>query len=585
MQREHIEAEIRRRADAYMPQTHLIADYYRVRRKIAYPLPIREITLPGLPIPGIQAYPWSIWMTWRLEERILSLGWTASWFEDEAARRLAVSDLDALAEWPCYRQLPKPDLSSGHAMRILWQSLVRWDWLPPPLRRKIERALHRHVEDTLPLSDACHGEFDRKDDILALDAPHTALHNIPFIGTVGLALAANGISHPSAQALNRRLEALLGAILDLRETGHSEGVGYDGYILDFAADWLGTLPAARRTALMDHPRFGDVLDESIALGAPGAIANVAQLSDVEPREMPFHTSGHAKLYRYRASPRTGWFLKRCGLRWLRTDALAALHGIDGDNQWEPPRAGAIDAHYAVVLRSGWAPDDLAVAMAASNSKMSHVQNDNGSIVIGARGRWPLSDPGYQQYMKKREREFTLGTTAHNAPVINGTAQTEKPARRRVVLRQCSGTTYMAELDLTACYPAALALKRVVRTLWLSERDLVVVADRVRGASIESIDYHWHGHPDAAWWVQDNTARVYAPDLTLWIGSPQVRITDENVDRLPGSRGHLTLGASADTSAPCVWWIFAMGDTRPAVTLRERGCGIRVDGRDFEIPRT
>lgn len=582
MQREQIETEIRRRADGYKPQTHLIADYYRVRRKIAYPLPIREITLPGLPIPGIKAYPWSIWMTWSLEERILCLGWAASWFDDEQARRLAVSDLAALAGWPCYRQLPKPDLSSGHALRILSQALARWDWLPPRLRRKIEGAFHRHIEDTLPLSDAMHGAFDSKDDILALEEPHTALHNIPFIGTVGLALAANGISHPSADVLNRRLEALLGAILDLRATGHSEGVGYDGYILDFAADWLGTVSPDRRAALMDHPRFGDVLDESIALGAPGEIANIAQLSDAEPREMPFHVSGHAKLYRYRASPRTGWYLKRCGLRWLRTDALAALHGVDGDQQCEPPRAGAVDAHYAVVLRSGWESDDLAVAMAASNSRMSHIQNDNGSIVIGARGRWPLSDPGYQQYMKKREREFTLGPTAHNAPVINGTAQTEKPADRRVALRQCNGTTHMAKLDLTAGFPDGLALKRVVRTLWLSERDLVVLADRVQGGSVETIDYYWHGHPDSAWWVQDNMARICTPELTLWIGSPNARISDEHVDRLPGSRGHLTLSARADPSAPYVWWVFAKGDTPPDVTLHERGRGIHVDGRDFEM---
>ena len=95
---------------------------------------------------------------------------------------------------------------------------------------------------------------------------------------------------------------------------------------------------------------------------------------------------------------------------------------------------------------------------------------------------------------------------------------------------------MAELDLTACYPAEAGLKRVVRTLWLSEKNLVVLADRVRGASIETIAYHWHGHPDAAWWVEDDMARLYAPDLTLWIGSPQARITDENVDRLPGIQG-------------------------------------------------
>ena len=582
MLRDRIETEIRRRADGYRPQTHLIADYYRVRRKIAYPLPIREIYLPGLPIPGIPAYPWSIWMAWSLEERILSLGWAGSWFRDEEVRRLAVADLDALAEWPCYRQLPMPDLCSGHALRILWLAYTRWDWLPGNLLEKIERAFHRHIEDTLRLSDARHGAFNSKEDILALDEPHTVLHNIPFIGTVGVALAADGISHPAAETLNRRLEALLGAILDLRKNGHSEGIGYDGYILDFAADWLGTLSAPGRMALMDHPRFDDVMDESIALGAPGNIANIASLSDAEPREMPFHLSCHAKHYRFRPSPRTGWYLKRCPLRWLRADALAALREVADELKCEPPEAGAIDSHYAVVLRSGWEADDLAVAMAASNSKMSHIQNDNGTIVIGAAGRWPVTDPGYQQYMKKREREFTLGLTAHNAPVINGMAQTGKPADRKVDLQQCEGIMHMAELDLTDGYPAALALKRVVRTLWLSEKNLVVLADRVRGAAVETIAYHWHGNPDAAWWVEDDMVRLYAPDLTLWIGSPQARITDKNVDRLPGSRGHLTLSANANPSAPCVWWVFATGNTRPSVSLHEQGSEIRVDGRGFRV---
>ena len=51
--------------------------------------------------------------------------------------------------------------------------------------------------------------------------------------------------------------------------------------------------------------------------------------------------------------------------------------------------------------------------------MGHLQCDTGSLVVGTRGRWVVSDPGYQQYMQKQERVFTLGVSSHNAPVING----------------------------------------------------------------------------------------------------------------------------------------------------------------------
>ena len=38
-----IESEIRRRAEHYLPLTHLFVDYYRIRRRLAYPLPVREL--------------------------------------------------------------------------------------------------------------------------------------------------------------------------------------------------------------------------------------------------------------------------------------------------------------------------------------------------------------------------------------------------------------------------------------------------------------------------------------------------------------------------------------------------------------
>ena len=84
---QHIQDEMRDRANFYKQQTCLLVDYYRVRRKVAYPLPIRQIVLPDMPMKNLPVYPWAIWMTWNLEERVHSLAWAGTWFQDDEAVR------------------------------------------------------------------------------------------------------------------------------------------------------------------------------------------------------------------------------------------------------------------------------------------------------------------------------------------------------------------------------------------------------------------------------------------------------------------------------------------------------------------
>lgn len=48
--------------------------------------------------------------------------------------------------------------------------------------------------------------------------------------------------------------------------------------------------SAERRPILRHPNFGHFLDQSYMLSAPGAAHQVAELSDVEAREMPFHFS-------------------------------------------------------------------------------------------------------------------------------------------------------------------------------------------------------------------------------------------------------------------------------------------------------
>ncbi|HLA38654.1 MAG TPA: hypothetical protein VJ417_01585, partial [Candidatus Glassbacteria bacterium] len=112
-------------ARRYASQKVLVADFYRIYRKLAYPLPVTEIYRPDFYVEGIGQYPWEIWMTWDLEQRINSLGWAAHWSGDESLRALVRRDLEALAGWPEYDVWERPHLAGAHCARIMtgaWQN-------------------------------------------------------------------------------------------------------------------------------------------------------------------------------------------------------------------------------------------------------------------------------------------------------------------------------------------------------------------------------------------------------------------------------------------------------------------------------
>lgn len=581
LDRSAVDAELRRRAERQLGQTRLVVDYYRIRRKLAYPLALPRLILPEVPVPGLPRYPWATWYAWTLEERLLSLGWAGQWFDDPAALATAARELAALARWPAYCQTSRPNLSSAHAARILWTATTRWQWPAADLRAALRQACARLVEESLPDSDKLLGSIRDKADVLKRPSAHGLLHNIGLIGTAGLALAAKAAGHPAASRLDDRLRALFGAVLELRLQGFSEAVAYDGYVLDFVADWLATLPPPERRTLLDAPTLEHYLDESYMLSAPGNAEQVAELADVEPREMPFHLSAQAKLLSLRPNPIRTWHLGRCGLDVLRADALAALRLADPLPAAAAPPAGALDAHYAAVLRSGWDSSDLAVAVSCSDSPMGHLPPDAGSLVLGTRGAWLVADPGYQQYAKGDEREFTLGPAAHNAPVLNGLATSFKRPRRLDLAQKSPGRSHLA-IDLTACYAPALALASALRHVWLLGRELVVVADRWQTSSPLRVEYHWHGHPDAAWWFEPGGALLAFDGLQLRISSPDAAISETNLIRLPGSRAQLSLHALLDPAGPAAWWLFALGADFPTATLSADRRRLQVGANSFDI---
>jgi Heparinase II/III-like protein len=577
--KEDSEAEVASRANHYVRQEYLVVDYYRIRRRVAYPLPVSSLSLPAIPVVGINDYPWATWMLWELEERVASLGWAAEWWSKKDCIQAVTRDLEALSEWPQYCQYRQPDLSSAHAGRVLWCALTRWRWPNAQLRSKMQVACARHVNEVMPLSDSYFGPIRSKADLLSRPEPYKKLPNIPVIGTIAAALTASAGGHPAAVELNRRVTAIFEAILALRSAAMTEAVGYDGYVLDFLSDWLSIQQPSARNVFLKDRSFGEYLDESYMLSVPGAVPDVAELSDVEPREMPFHFSAQAKLSAWDQTPVRQWFLRQWPARRIRSDALGVLRDKLEDRQAAEPAAGAMNAHYAVVLRTGWRDEDLAVAISCTKSPMAHVQNDNGTLVIGTRQRWMISDPGYQQYVEGVEREFTLGPAAHNYPVVNGLTQSKK--QPTLIALGSEGDRLRTKLDLSNCYLAEAGVRSIVRTVWLEGRELVVVADEIETANAAAVAYHWHGHPEAAWWAEKGWMLLHLPDADLWFTSPQAPLSAKHIVRHAGSRGQLTATAEISPAPRVVWWIFSIGRTAPQ--LVEEGAGrVQIAGRRFQV---
>lgn len=560
-----LKQEMQRRAQHHLTQKYLIADGYRIRRRLAFPWPLKRLEIPEVLVPGIPDYPWSVWLCWALEERIDSLGGAAHWFSNQAAQDAVNSDLWHLAQWPQYRQFDYLDLSLGHFARILAIARRQWHWLSPQVQDAIDLALHRIVANSGHLVEKHIGVYSSPEHLLAITGPHTVLHNIRLIGAIGATLAANAVNAPAKDSLNVYLTNAMETLLALREQGFTEGTAYDGYVLDFVMDWLGFLPREQQSFLLQHPQFKCFLEQSLWQSAPGDVTNVAELGDVEATRMTFHISAQAKAYPLQPLPERAWYLSQCRHNRLRAGALLTLYSLAGQlpAKTSDPESRATLAHYTVTLRSGWDNEDLAAVMTASTSPMGHVHSNNGTLAIGTQGQWFIGTPGNQQYIPNSERKFTLGVSSRNTPAINGQAQILKLPK--VTALETQHAKQSVEIDLTACYSPELNLQTVQRRVQLFENRLIVVDDTIAGEQFNDIDYYWHGHPDAAWWVESDWARIHLAGKTLWLSSPQIRLNGKQLQRLRGSRGQLALVAKAPLSsspAQTIRWYFLLSDVPP-----------------------
>lgn len=531
--------------------------YYRIGYTIAYPLPMSQrptrVRLPA----GIaqMTYPWLTWMSWDLEERwrILETAWRR--FRDREAGALLQRELAALDGWDHFYELnDQVSLVTSHLAASLALALSDPSGWDPDTLSQTRAAAEKLIErDVWPW-------FQKNWDIKQWTPQQ--LGNIPLIALARGAELARVIRSPRQEALDQRMREALQAWRQFRlgEVPHTEGVAYDGYLMDSLTGWLARLPDRAGLLQENREALRTLATQAMDLTLPGRADLQAPLGDVEP-EMTHWATVLLRLAAWYEWNDAGWLLRRIPLNRLRAEAWSvALETKDSlERKAAPPRAGLREHPNAVTLRTGWDRDDLLAVLGFSRGKMGHLHPDVGQVTLGWQGRFWITDPGYQQYRPGEERAYTLGLQAHNAPVINGVPQTRR-AGRLLLLETNRLGWLQVRMELSRCFTNLAAGASVEREVWLIPDGGRAVAVRdtfgALGTNAE-VTTSWQGGTHLAWAFRDGWARLSNGKQALWVGTCPGTLDAQCLDRHPGSRGPLTLvhRQTLPDGTGCRWWVF------------------------------
>lgn len=533
-----LQQTIRERTRLEKEKREMIVNYYRIGQTLAFPLPVdRRFTKEDLPegIKGMDAYPWLIWMCWDLEERwrIFHAAWRQ--LGDDEAGAILQSEVAALAQWDhFYETFNEVSLVTAHLASMLALVLADesgWD--------------RDHLTAAQAAADAL---IDR--DIAPWftkqwpqGEPLTPrrIHNIPVLALARCAQLARVRQHAITETLDRQAIEVLHTWAEFRMDNHhhTEGTAYDGYFMDAMTGWLSGLP--QRDALLAEtaPAFRSLGDQWMQLALPGRLDLHAPLADTEQR-MPFWANALRRLVAWYDWPDANALLARMPQNRMPAAIVtesAAENGA-GATDLPAPDTEFTEHPHALTLRSGWTSNDFLVVAGAARNPMGHLHHDGGHLIIGWQARFWITDPGYQQYRDGKERDYSIGTAAHNGPVINGIAQSLNSTK----ILEPNGPR-SARVDLSECYEGLPLNASVQREIQVAENatPLILVRDHFEGLAADAtITTHWLGGAHFAWAFVDDWARLSDGKHALWIGTLESAISPRQLIRHDGTRGPLTL---------------------------------------------
>jgi Heparinase II/III-like protein len=562
--------------------------YYRIGFTMSYPLPLnRRPTLTELPapLPG-RSYPWLIWLSWDLEKRwqVLHAAWRQ--FGDREAGALLQRELAALSGWDHFCEVDNNvGLVTGHLAGCLALALADTSQWDPQLLQQVRGAAEALLErDVWPwFGHQWSAEITKPQQ----------LGNIPVIALVRSAQLARVLGSPHRDALEGKAREVFEVWCRLRmpETRHTEGTGYDGYLMDSLTGWLEGLPARDELLREGSFAFLSVAEQWMDLTLPGRFDLQAPLGDVEP-EMPFWATALTRLEGWYDWSDVAWFLARFPLQRMPAAGVVAALGQKRPTSTRVPPVEPHRLPNALTLRTGWEREDLLAVVGLSRGPMGHLHNDGGQIILGWQGRFWITDPGYQQYRPGDERDYTLGLQAHNAPVIGGKAQAQRDPRVELLERDAHGWRH-ARVDLSGCYRGLPVGAAVRREVWLiQDGGLAVVArDTLSGLGKDmEVSTSWLGGDHLAWAFRDGWARLTDGQHALWVGTFPGAFAATALTRHPGSRGPLTLTHTArlPDGQDTRWWVFwcepKASWAPPPVEARQGALELKRFGRESPVWR-
>lgn len=581
---EELRSCLAERVAAEKAKRELHVYYYRIGYVLAFPLPLtdrpEDARLPE-GIPGMK-YPWTTWLAWELEERWRTLfaGWRL--LGDTQAGEILQRELAALVRWKDFRHSDgSVNLVTAHLAAALALALAdQTGWAPDRYRQAYEASQRLLEQDVRPWLEMTWPE-DRT-------VVPSRLHNIPVVALVRSAQLARVTGSPLLTTLDTRARQVVQAwwIFRMGAEKHTEGPAYDGLIADAVTEWIANSRDRETLLRSGEQAFRSMLEEWIDLGLPGRVDIHAPLGDVEP-EMPFWLNALVRLESCYRIPEARWLVRRYPIRRMPIAALAELYGSEKVERDEAvPSIGPRQHRSSVTLRSAWGRQGMMVAVGWPRCAMGHLHLDAGHIILGWQGRFWITDPGYQQYRPGEEREYTIGVSAHNAPIIAGTSLVRRAAELRCLGADSHGRQFVS-LDLTPAYDKLPRGASVERSVWLipGEHPAVVVRDRLVGFPPGTeVHVHWLGGGYLAWAFVGGWARLSDGQSALWLGTIPQGVEAGSLTRHPGSRGPLNLIDRSTTAEreSVRWWVFQSAEaghwSPPVLTLEESGIlSCRLDG--------
>jgi len=554
--------ELRNRADYEKSRKELIVSYYRIGYKIAYPLPLCEMPL-NMPegIPGRSYYPWSIWLAWELRERWYALYYAWRSLKDREAGELLQSELASLSKWSTYFDGPGgAGLFTGHLASCLAGFLsdrTGWNY---ELYKKAESAAHKLLDNNI--QPWYENIWEDKHKLTEVN-----LANIPCIVLMSSANLARVFGSRHLNKLDTKAREVFETWCSCRiaSNPYTEGTAYDAYFLDSALEWIEGHPDKEAILKFAEPALETAYKSWINLTLPGRPDIHAPLGDVEP-EMSFWMNTLERLTLWYGWQEGLWLLYHILPLRLTSEVLGRIHGhfIKNELELKEPLPSPKELVSAVSLRTGWNSGDVLVATSYGRTKTGHLHFDNGNIVIGRYGRFWITDPGYQQYRPGEERDFSIGPRAHNIPVINGTAQTDREAKL-IGISDTNGKFTWAELNLTPCYENLENITKVTRKIYLCSNHsyVIVVRDEFKLTNdLLNADYSWHAGTNFAFSFKAGWGRISDELHALWIGCSNSSILPAQLKRHTGSRGPLNILSTCSVTyeKPVIWWVFCFDET-------------------------